>query len=647
MLEKFEHLWRGAAQGQRLPPNVGLGLIVGMMGAVIGFIAITWLLWQIPWPAPLGEMGPHLRGWWAITLNGMNKHLAVNAAYSYKSYLATLPPNIPGWTLLWRFDFAAIMSILFGIGIGAAAGWPTSALAHVAGRQMYSGYIARKMLKKQADADCKTSGTGIKLHPSFDWNLSLDRESRHFLITGSIGGGKTQIILPMLKAAMERGDRLIIYDNKGDFTSLFPDVALLAPWDERTFVWDIAKDCSNTQDARELAARLIPPGEDPMWHSAARQIMAAVIMKLQHDLGKNWTWADLHEMSSARLNDIIPELQRYVPELRFILGEGPSKTKQSILIYLAASMDLIADLRAAWGDVSAGKSFSFAEWLMNENPEHKVIILQGSGRYTELTKAYIQSAIAIVTGRINSPEFSDSKTRRLWVILDEFPQLGELREFQPLLEVGRSKGVRVVLGLQDISQVKQTYGEHVASSWSSMVGTQIVVRVNPGDTANFISRELVGTRTVDRITVHQRKRLAPQREQAAVIEPADLITQLGVDKNGVRALILGYKDAFIQSFPFTTLPKMRESSKPARWLDTAKGAVTMRDPDPVPPPPRMAPPPQQQPLPPLTTRMAATPPPGMAPPQPRQEPAPPGGQGSGGQSGPPLIEQIIPVKRNV
>lgn len=42
--------------------------------------------------------------------------------------------------------------------------------------------------------------------PTFPFALSLDLETRHFFVLGSIGGGKTQVILPLMLAAQASND---------------------------------------------------------------------------------------------------------------------------------------------------------------------------------------------------------------------------------------------------------------------------------------------------------------------------------------------------------------------------------------------------------------------------------------------------------
>jgi hypothetical protein len=272
-----------------------------------------------------------------------------------------------------------------------------------------------------------------------------------------------------------------------------------------------------------------------------------------------------------------------------------SKTTQGILINKDAILAAISDLADAWGDAPPAHRFSFSKWLHQENPKNKIIILQGSGRYAELGRNTIQAVLSLLSGRINSPEYGDSTRagRKLWLFLDEFPQLGKLDRFGPFLETGRSKGVRVVIGAQDYSQLKEHYGQYIASAWGTMVGTQIIVRVNSGESAQFIAKEVIGYATIDRTVVHNGKMESPRTEQALVMEPSDLSDYLKADKMGVSGVVLGYGDAFILKWPYTTLPKLRPASIPADWVKEPTEATPPAPapgpdfPEPPPEPPRL------------------------------------------------------------
>jgi hypothetical protein len=568
-----------------LPSNYGIASLLGIALSAVIFVSASKLAWALPLPFSMENFGSHLAGWSAMRLHGVIPEFFPETAARYAYYLSKLPADVSAWQLTARFDVAAVLALFIGMGVTWFLGKPKSDTRIIAGRRLFEGSAAHRQLKKIAKGECKVSGEGIKLHPSFDWNISRDRETRHFFMMGSVGGGKTQIILPLVKAAIERGDKVILYDNKGDFTSsLDVPFVLLAPWDARSSAWLIGADCVNGADGRELAARLIPEGQDPMWHQAARQILTAVILKLQKNKPGTWTWRDLHNEVIAPQADLLAAVLEFQPEARHLL-EAEGKTTQGVLINFSASMSVVSDLALAW-NTPPGKQFSFSRWLHAKNPNKKVIVLQGSGRYEELTRGYVQSVISMLAGRINSAEIGESKERRVWVVLDEVARLGKI-EFQTIAAVGRSKGVCLVTGAQDIGQIQEIYGQYAGKTWSSIVGTQIIVRVNAGETAQYISKEVIGYATIEKTVMHEGKPQQPRTEQQLVMEPSEISDHLGTDDRGVRAVIVGMKDAHIVTWPYTKAKKLREATVPAAWISAPSKAIPSA---PVPKPATATPP---------------------------------------------------------
>jgi hypothetical protein len=134
------------------------------------------------------------------------------------------------------------------------------------GARLQAGKSGLRAFARAAAAECQVHGEGVPLVPSIP--LGREREARHFLIVGSVGGGKTQTMLHLINEANVRGDGLLVLDTKGDMMGGLPaggDPLFVAPHDRRSLVWDVAADCSIKQDARELAARFIPASSDPMW----------------------------------------------------------------------------------------------------------------------------------------------------------------------------------------------------------------------------------------------------------------------------------------------------------------------------------------------------------------------------------------------
>ena len=166
------------------------------------------------------------------------------------------------------------------------------------GRRLLTGDDAPRAFLRSSRAECRQSGAGLELLPGLA--VSRERETRHWLIWGSVGAGKTQTMLHLILAAIARGDGVLVLDVKGDMTAGLPgEPLLLAPQDRRSLVWDVARDCRTKQDARELAARLIPKSDDPMWSDAARDILVVCVAALQATRGERWSWSDLHAIATS------------------------------------------------------------------------------------------------------------------------------------------------------------------------------------------------------------------------------------------------------------------------------------------------------------------------------------------------------------
>jgi len=553
-------------------------IILSSTAALVAGAATLWASWQIS-PAPVEPMLLHAKALLAKFFLGdiLKIHTEIGGRYAY--YLSN-----GGTALIYpRVLAAGTVTFICFIFCCTKLAKRKDPYIHVSGRRLLTDTAATNDLMRQAKEECSIHGGGIKLHPSFPFRLSLDRETRHFLILGSIGGGKTQAIMPLMLAAQERGDRMIIHDTKGDFTSNLPgDPIIIAPWDTRSMSWNIAADCQTKQDARELATRLVPESKDPMWSFAARQILVGFLISLQQQRGQEWGWRDLAALVPLPQPELLLLMAKYNPEgVRAV--EEASKTTQSILITLSSYMSIVFDLADAWGDKPVDQRISFLDWLADDTHQQRMLILQNSGRFSGLSRAYIGGIIGLLSSKINSPDFEDSKTRKIWFFLDEFPQLGKLENFSPLLEVGRSKGVRVVIGAQDMAQIQKLYGDEDAQSWASMVGTQIFARINPGETADWVAK-LVGDRIVERPNLSvsgsvdlgngQNATKSYSRESIPVLLPSQLSDELGSKKGGVKCLLLGYKNANMILWPYTTLTKLRPVSRLAAWVGQERPPIS-------------------------------------------------------------------------
>ena len=575
----------------------------------------------------LAAAGLYLGGWGSVWLS-QGKDFYVEPALHH-----LLPGRQPGDSLhekavaFMQAEHPAILKTLevgpqiAGLLVGGLVFWMTLgdvATAtqdhHIRGRRRLQDEAARKawVLAEGEGAD------GLHIHPSLP-SITRSRETRHMLVFGGVGSGKTQTLLPFMRAARARGDRMLVFDLKGDFTPDFPSHAMphngqqvevvdviFAPWDRRSIPWAVARDVDTLAAAREFAARMIPEsqGGSPFWSNAARQVLIASLVELQSETPEKWGFADLAKKLTRPIEELAEAARIYFPEALKALSDGQQNvTSAGVLGNMMSYLSVIFDLARAWRNPGI---FSIRDWLTEKNKATKSVILQHNGEFESLARAFNGAVLSLASQLINSPLMPESTSRRVWFFLDEFPQLGKVEAVFPLCEIGRSKGVRVVIGTQDIPQIKEDYGEHRTNALVSMVGTHIVARVMPGETADYIAEKIIGEREVERLDVSTSSGTgrAPgifttggtrtsswKLVREPVMLPSELL-QLGPDLKlgGVKVLVSGVGEDLLEVLvPFSDPRRLRPASVIADWTRYPRQPIVPVIPAPAQEPPRPVP----------------------------------------------------------
>lgn len=464
---------------------------------------------------------------------------------------------------------------------------------HLRGRQLISDpEQAKKAAVRAAATESKRLGTGLEIMPGV--NLSLERETRHMMILGSIGAGKTTILRPLIDKARARGDKCFIFDFKSDFIQALPgkddtgdegdEILFIAPWDSRGYAWDLAADIQNFQDAREFSSLIVPdaPNDNPIWVNSSREILTAMIRRCQVQLPRQWTLEDV----VVPLNGGVTAVQRCVFEynpLARLLIEEVTRTTHNMMSNLVSNLSPFLSLIDAWSRCEVPGRISIRQWLSDDYAGPRTIVLQANKTYSVIQKTVSEMLLNIFSREMCSPAVTDvppDDPRKIWLFLDEFPQLGKLDEFSSFLEVGRSKGIRVVMGLQNKAQLTKIYGAEEMESWSSIVGTFIVGRTQGPEISSWLA-DLIGERKYKKYSPTYSSPLYNQSEAPSrtdqyqiieehVISPSEFQSLLG-EKRGMKALLLtGGNEVFLLRWPHLdpeTKKQRRPASVPARWTD--------------------------------------------------------------------------------
>lgn len=563
------------------------GLLAGAFAFSTVYGVGTWLGYHVPGTDPLTAAQ------W-----GADAWSTLKTSFHYLTGARLYPDHAANFWEGVRLDpLGAALRLGLPLASATAAAWwlaahaltPRNGITHVAGPELLDGKRAVKEARRRSlsKKDRLADRYRMRLHP--DLLLPKKHWSRHTLIYGSVGSGKTQVLLPLIKQLVDRNRKLFLYDVKGDFTSYFKHPIIVSPFDARSYVWDVGADVRTPTEAAAFASSLIPEaeGNGKFWSIAAQQILIGVLRELQNTKGTDWGWTELAAATSRGAAEMAPALQRHYLKAAPLIANEESQSTASVLATLAGFTRVIDDLALAWPTVGT-RRFSIREWVADDYKGRRQVIVQ-SGADANLTRAYIAAMVNVAVPSIISPSLPDNETGRcLAFVFDELTSIGKI-DLGPLVDKGRSKGVVVIAGVQDLAQIKEVYGENMAKAMTGMIGTHIICQVQLGDTRRQLA-ELMSSRKVA-ITDYAGGRAI--EEGRPVVHPDELTDRLGFRRGksfgehrwGIRAIVQMGGDPLLLDFPGVVLPKVREGQVAASWTTRPAGESKAPLPPPIAPPP--------------------------------------------------------------
>lgn len=313
-------------------------------------------------------------------------------------------------------------------------------------------------------------------------------QEQNTLIIGATGSGKTQLISDLVDQIRARGEKLIIYDKKGDYLSWFYDKKkdfILNPFDKRGENWNLLNEIDHSGMIKTIAESFIPArgdraGENKIWDDAARLAFSEIAKKV---IKENGICSNL-ELVDTILQKDPEDLAEYVKntDAQGIINMDSKKTAMSVIFVLATQFN---SLRLTNGDKD--DSFSIRKWLREEDRNSTLFITNQSKFDIELAPlqtAWFEIAInGILSGKQNNKQ-------KTWIIMDELATIHKIPSLQRGLAAGRSYGSCFVLGIQNISQLRDIYGMHSASNISSECNTRCIFKANDPETAKWVSDNL-------------------------------------------------------------------------------------------------------------------------------------------------------------
>lgn len=321
--------------------------------------------------------------------------------------------------------------------------------------------------------------------------LSPDLFNRHTIVGGTTGTGKTQLFQQIMQGICARNDKAFILDNGGTLYARFGrkgDI-VFNPFDSRFPVWGPELEIRTYADCKNLAKSCIPPvsGSDASWHNMARDLLADLMWRLRGNIGDaRLTAARLYYIIANSPRDQLAKLLEGTPAHRSLVGAN-EKMADSIIGLLAFNLDAWRLIPAIATDADYYGAFSFRRWLENDKDRRRVFLTYQIDQFNALIPFISMVTDLAITYSLSLKE---SRTRKIWFLIDEIGSLNMLPSLPLLLAQGRKFGGCCIGALQSIAQLQEDhrYGRLGAQSLLSNFNTTIVFRQGDAETAEYFSR---------------------------------------------------------------------------------------------------------------------------------------------------------------
>jgi len=444
----FAFMWRGL--NAEFLPFIGKGANSTQTSVVAGAVFWFWIyrkcratLKDSPEPATVGLCAKWI--YWQLVAAA----IAIPAGRIIFSFV---PP--------WDNSIGAVL----GFCIGAMfVGWhfrsQGNRFVHARGTVLIDEQEARERIKnfpQWGEPRIKWAG----------YDLPGEIAEGNLLNVGAVGTGKTRMhrelmasIMPSIQPGGDR--RMLIYDVKCDLLSELSamnpasKVIVFNAFDERSVAWDVAADVTDPDQCGYFAEALIVPdkdGHNAFFTEGARNIVAGVIESLNRTHPGNW---DLRRL--ILLTATFSRLERVLAGSDLIDQYfSPRETFDNIRNTIANAMVKLKPVASLWKH--AKTKISLKEWVKNGD---SILVLGGREDLQASLQPINRIAVKIISTTFLAGAES-AQHARLWFFCDELKTAGRLDALPALLN-GRSKGVRCVLGFQDLEGLFVAYGNRDAA----------------------------------------------------------------------------------------------------------------------------------------------------------------------------------------
>lgn len=366
--------------------------------------------------------------------------------------------------------------------------------------------------------------------------LGYDLLSRHILFLGGIGTGKTNAflqIISQLNRQLSDNDVMIIFDTKGDFYHEFYRPGDVVISNDHTATgktcldyWNIFNEIDRGERLNEsvieiskaLFAEACEKTNQIFFPNAAKDLFMACMLHfvrsipLAQQTNENLV-TYIHSSTSADLRHMLESYADLRAMTSYISNDESAQTQ-----------GVLSELQQVVREVFIG---NFAQTgtlalkhLVRDKGGIRVFIEYDLSIGKMLTPVYslmFDMAIKEALGRGRSEG-------NVYFITDEFKLLPNLSHIDDAVNFGRSLDIKFMIGVQNVEQLYDEYGEERARSILSGFSTNVCFRVNDAVSREYIQGLFGKNQKLESyMPTNQSRGMVENQREANVVEDWDIV----------------------------------------------------------------------------------------------------------------------------
>lgn len=404
---------------------------------------------------------------------------------------------------------------------------------------------------------------GFQLGPQ---RIETEAAKGHILVIGATRTGKSLIAWGLIRSVLEGFDpdsgkdqRAILFDAKQDSLSVLAAMKLkspvktLNPFDTRAYGWRISEDIRTPAAGQRLGSLLVPMNphlSQPHWDETLRGLISelAISFMSNPETRDSWTFRDL--IYAATNRERACAVLRHTPSGRDLIEMSLTDREHAlnVMATVCAKLKPFSIIAALWDRAQGeGRTISFSRW----KKEQSILVLGNSHELRDAMRTVNQLLFSAASQAML--DLDNNETRESWVFLDEVRQAGRLAYLTDLMVEGASRGVKVVMCLQDSKGLDEEYGRNLSGELSGQCHTIVSCKLNQEETATNVAAKFGDTELWQLKTSRTdggRKTTSWELERRAAVLPSEIMRLPTPSKRrgqGVKAFYLTPAGAYLHT----------------------------------------------------------------------------------------------------